>query len=147
MSRKLLLPLALVGATAMGVFAATGIGTADSDEPAGHAETTIDVRVSGDAGAVPAGVGAHTSSKAKVTYRRGNVQPVPGATSTGIDIRNCPKKTKVVNGTVATSRFGVVPAESFQLRTRGWHITLDDLTNDTNPYEARFGLVCVGNKK
>jgi hypothetical protein len=146
MSRKWIAGVAaLVVVGAGGVTAA--IVTAADDEQVGHAETTLDVRVSGDAsGAALSGVRAHASAKTKITYPTGEPQTVPGGTSAGIDISKCPRKSKVLNYQLQTSRPGPVPAESFPVSNRAWHLTLDDLTPGPD-YEAVFGLVCAKSGK
>jgi hypothetical protein len=111
MSRKLLLPLALVGVTAMGVFAASGIGSATSDREAlaGDRErVTLDVvRDQGGAAAASAITSAKKGKK-KVKIQHfvaSSDVDVPPNGGTDILSLTCPGKAKVLSGDYATDGF------------------------------------------
>jgi hypothetical protein len=151
MSRKWIagvVALVVVGAgagTAAIVIADDEAGVEHAGAPA---TTTLQVHVRGSGGATAAGVRAHASGKTKITYPQTGVETAVSGESTQVDITKCPKKSKVLNGSFRTSKFGVISAESYPVGKRAWHITLDDAEiSGTDDYDVQFGLVCAKSGK
>jgi hypothetical protein len=110
MSRKLLLPLALVGVTTMGVFAASGIGdtTSDRDALAGDRErVALEVeRAPAPAGAASAVTSAKKKGKKKVKIQHFVAsEDIEFSDASPIVSLSCPGKAKVLSGDYATSGF------------------------------------------
>jgi hypothetical protein len=150
MSRKWIAGVAAL--VIVGAGGAAAIVIADDQAGVEHAgapaTTTLNVRVGGSGGATAAGVPAHASGKTKITYPQTGAQTLTEGESSQVDITKCPKKSKVLNGSFRTSKFGVIGAESYPLGKRGWHITLDDPGLGTpGDYQAQFGLVCAKSGK
>jgi hypothetical protein len=156
MSRKWIAGVAALVVVGAGAGAAA-IVIADDEAGVEHAgapaTTTLQVHVRGSGGATAAGVRAHASGKTKITYPQTGVETVAeGGQSTQVDITKCPKKSKVLNGSFRTSKFGVIGAESYPVGKRAWHITLDDANLPTDApnvdgYDVQFGLVCAKSGK
>jgi hypothetical protein len=151
MSRKWIAGVAAM--VVVGAGGAAAIVIADDEAGIEHAgapaTTALHVRVGQAGGATAAGVPAHASAKTKITYPQTGVETVPtGGQSTQIDITKCPKKSKVLNGSFRTEKFGVISAESYPVGKRAWHITLDDANiGGTAGYDVQFGLVCAKSGK
>jgi hypothetical protein len=152
MTRKFLLPLALVGVTAMGVFAATGIGSATSERSdlAGDRErVTLDVeRAPLAAGATTSAVtSAKKGKKVKIQHFIASEDvPVPAnatyPTTTGSEIvrLTCPGKRKVLSGDYLTTN-GVVADQFGAVSAKTWEFGWVDLTG--NAGAASPGITCA----
>jgi hypothetical protein len=153
MRTKLLLPVALVGVTAMGVSAAIGIGDVRDNVPqaasqgnefdSAGAATTLH-RVSGpSAGASAASVGAAAkkSKKPKIQYFETEIFPINGLAAVG-DTLPCPGKRRVLGGYFGS--FDTVQvAETFSApeSKKSW---FEGITNfSTDPDNAFIGIVCA----
>jgi hypothetical protein len=107
MTKKLLLPVALIGVLAMGVTAASGIGSATNDRSdlAGDRErVTLDL----ERASVPAGTASAITSakkkKPKILHFVGSENvPVPAGSQSDIVSLTCPGKSKLLSGDYATT--------------------------------------------
>jgi hypothetical protein len=145
MRTKLWLSLALVGVTAMGAFAASGIGSATSErsELAGDRErVTLDV-VRG--GPVPASASsAITSAKKKkvkiLHFVASENVPVPAGSQSDIVSIACPGKAKLLSGDYATS--GRIFADFFAAASaKRFEFGFADTSGV--PGEASVGIFCA----
>ncbi len=147
MSRKWIVALAVMAA-AGGIAAAA---TAVLGEGSGLNRPDLDrleVKASGSQAAA-AGVPARSSGKTKIVYLTSDPQTVEGG-AVDVDIRACPKKSKVLNGTFETDNIETALIGSHPLTKRSWRLTVNQLGADgITEYQAVFGLVCAksGKKK
>jgi hypothetical protein len=147
MTRKFLLPLALVGVTAMGVFAATGIGSATSERSdlAGDRErVTLDVeRAPLAAGATTSAVtSAKKGKKVKIQHFVASEDvSVPTGGASEIVSLACPGKSRVLSGDYATT--GAVVADWFAAASKKrWEFGFIDLSGAPAP-AASPGITCA----
>ena len=148
MRMKLLLPLALVGVTAMGVFAASGIGSATSDR-SGLAGDRERVRLDVERGPLPAGaVTAGTTSAINSAKKRKKVriqhffasEDVPADPSSDLVTLVCPGKAKVLSGDYITN--GGVFADWFAPASpKSWEFGFQDFSGADGL--ANPGITCA----
>jgi hypothetical protein len=145
MTRKLFLPLALVGVTAMGIFAASGIGNATSERAdlAGDRErVTIDVERGGP---VPASAAsAITSAKKKKVkiqhfFASDDVSVPTGGASELVRLA-CRGKAKVLSGDFISDG-AIVQDWSAPASAKAWEFGFIDLSGDGGL--ANPGITCA----
>ena len=148
MSRKWIVALATMAAA--GGIAAAATAVLGQGSGLDRADVTrLDVSVS-KSGAAAAGVPATTSGKTKIVYLTSDPQTVD-AGAVDVDIGDCPKKSKVLNGTYETDNVETALIGTRPLTKRRWRLTLNQIPIDgtISDYQAVFGVVCAkaGKKK
>lgn len=144
MRTKLLLSLALVGVTAMGAFAASGIGSATSErsELAGDRErVTLDVVRGGPVASASSAITSAKKKKVKILHfvASENV-PVPAGSQSDIVSIACPGKAKLLSGDYATS--GRIFADFFAAASaKRFEFGFADTSGV--PGEASVGIFCA----
>jgi hypothetical protein len=147
MTRKLFLPLALVGVTAMGAFAASGIGSATSERSdlAGDRErVTLPVERGGAASAGAASAITSAKKKGKKVriqhfFASEDVE-VPANSGSEIVRLICPGKSKILSGDYVTSN-GIVADQFGAATSKAWDFGFVDLTGSDGL--ANPGITCA----
>lgn len=145
MRTKLLLPVALVAVTAMGVTAASGIGSATGERSAlaGNRErVNIDVHreASGSAGAASA-ITSAKKGKPKILHLVGNqLVTVPAGGSSAIARIKCPRKAKLLSGDYATDG-GITPDWFAAASAKAFEFGFISFRADDA--EASIGIFCA----
>jgi hypothetical protein len=145
MSRKLLLPLALVGVTAMGVFAASGIGSATSERselPGDRERVTVEVERAplGNARAASA-MAAAKGKKVKIQHfiASEDLTLAPGGASEIVRLA-CRGKAKVISGDYQTSNF-IVADQFAAVSKKAFEFAFISFSGD--PGTASPGIFCA----
>jgi hypothetical protein len=149
MRKRLLLPAALIGVTATGVFAAGGIGNATSDRSdlAGDRER---VKLDVERAPVPAGTAsAITSAKKKkpkiLHFVASEAVAVPDGGASNLVSLTCPGKSKLLSGDYATN--GGVVADFFAAtsakRFEFGFVDTNIGNHPTDPEAASVGIFCA----
>jgi hypothetical protein len=154
MRTKLLLPVALVAVTAMGVTAAIGIGDVRDNVPqaasqdnvfdsAGAVATLHRVSTpSAGASAASVGAAAKKAKKPKIQYFETEIFPINGGVTGVGDTLTCPGKRRVLGGYFGSFET-VEVAETFSApeSKKSW---FEGITNfSTDPDNAFIGIVCA----
>jgi hypothetical protein len=161
MTRKLLLPLALIGVTAMGVFATSGIGSEDRSVPQAtelaNGYRSADAEVHRVARPSP---GANTSAvvaakkkrkKVKIQYfETGALDFIADPDAFGLEL-TCPGKRRVLGGYFGADGVDAALTFSAPVSPKSWFVGVTKVVGDYGPLAdpsgeasaAFLGIVCA----